>query len=304
MKTLLNKNVIFILIIFYLIVIHITLVHSKGLEATIGFKSKYTSGISDSNIVYKPYGKIGYDIDFLEINITGTYTIHQQITDGLGNFAEINTSQILIQSLINIADVFEVGGGYSLTKGDRSYNSSMYKINGCLYIGDITLDMDYSNEHIEYYFTTDVESKSKTFIGSLDYDANDSLGYELEYHYLSNNFSNLDYTYTKNIIRTGLSLYRDTTIYMAGINVGKDSGDYMIYGSDLAVSKKIYQKLKIMILYALDYYNAPTVVTVSGGGHGGNNNAGHKGMNPYLRSNLIGKSFFSHSLSVSFSYSF
>ncbi len=288
----------------FLVIINQLLVFAENIKTTIGFKSNYSSGISDTNIIYKPFCKIGYEINIFKVEATGTYTINQQITDGMGNFTEINTGQGHVKTVLMIGDIIELGGGYTLGCGQNSYTSKMYTINGSIYIGDITLDLDYSKENKNYEYTSEIDIINHSFSGSLSYDANDFLGYEIEYHYMANNFSNLGYTYFKNNARVGVSVYADTSIYMIGGIIGKDSGDYMIYGCDVAMSKKIYDVLKCMILYTVDYYNAPYVTTMSGGGHGGNNGGGYKGMNPYIRSDLAGKSFFAHSLSASLSCSF
>jgi hypothetical protein len=279
-------------------------VFAEKIKTSIGFKSIYSTGISDTNIAYKPFGKIGYAMSFLEIEATGMYTIHQQITDGAGNFAEINTGQGMIKTLLTIGEFMELGGGYSISKGENSFSSKMYMINGSIYIGDATIDLDYTREDKQYDYNVDIDIINHTFIGSLSYDINDIISYELEYHYLSNDFSNLDYMYDKKIVRMGISVYTDKTVYMAGINAGTDSGDYAIYGADFGLSKKVFNTIKIMIAYNVDYYNPPSVTSTIGGGHGGSNGGGYKGMNPYLRSDLAGKSFFAHSLSASLSFSF
>jgi len=299
-----NRYSIIIFLTTMIIMLYPFMVPAETVKTTLGFKNNYSSGVSDTNIAYKPYGKIGYDISFLNIEVTGTYIIHQQITDGMGNFTEINTGQGQIKTLLSLGDIVEFGGGYSLSKGQNSYKSNMYMVNGSLYIGDATIDLDYDKEDKSYFYNSDVEIIKQTFIGSLSYDFNDDIGYEFEYHYISNNFSNLDYTYDKKIARIGISVYGDHAVYMAGINAGTDSGDYMIYGADVGLSKKIYDGIKIILAYNIDYYNPPSITSTSGGGHGGQNGGGYKGMNPYMRSDLVGKSFYSHSLSASLSYSF
>lgn len=300
-------NVKYFIVIFFITIL-ITfcpfVVFAENIKTSIGIKANYSSGISDTNIAYKPFGRLGYEISFLNVEVTGTYTFHQQITDGMGNFTEINTGQGQIKTLLSLGDILDFGGGYSLAKGGNSYNSTMYVINGSLYIGDVTLDLDYTREDKKYFYNYDISIVSHTFIGSLSYDLTDVIGYELEYHYLSNNFSNLDYTYDKNIARFGISVYGDHTIYMAGINAGTDSGDYIIYGADVGLSKKVYDGIKVILTYNIDYYNPPAITSTSGGGHGGQNGGGYKGMNPFIRSDLAGKSFYSHSLSASLSYSF
>ncbi len=254
---------------------------AENIKTTVGFKSNYSTGISDTNIAYKPFAKMKYEINFVDIEATGTYIIYQQITDGMGNFAEINIGQGQIKTMLTIGDVIEIGGGYAIAKGHDSYNSTLYMFNGSIYIGSLTIDLDYSNENKNYDFNGDIEILNNTFIGSVSYDINDVVGYELDYHYTYNNFSNMGYSYDKNIVRMGISVYGDQTIYMGGINAGKDSGDYMIYGADIGLNKKFYNdSIKIMIAYNVDYYNPPTVSSTSGGGHGGSHGGVYKGMNP------------------------
>ncbi|MGQ9844537.1 MAG: hypothetical protein ACUVRK_13385 [Spirochaetota bacterium] len=271
---------------------------------TIGFKTNYSTGISDTNIAYKPYVRLVYEISDCKIEATGTYISHLQITDGMGNFTEINTGQGQITTLLSLSDIVEFGGGYSLSKGQHSYNSNMLMVNGSLYIGNATVDLDYSKEEKKYFYNYDIDIINQTFLGSVSYDVSDDIGCELEYHYLSNYFSSLDYTYYKNLVRLGIMVYSDHTIYMAGVNAGTDSGDYVICGADVGLSKKVYAGIKIIVAYNVDYYNSPSISSTSGGGHGGKNAGGYKGTNPYLRSDLAGKSFFSHSLNASLSYSF
>lgn len=271
---------------------------------TIGFKTNYSTGISDTNIAYKPYVRIGYEISAFKIEAIGSYISHQQITDGMGNFTEINTGQGQITTLLSLCDILEFGGGYSLSKGQHLYNSNMYMVNGSLYIGDATIDLDYSKEEKKYFYNYDIDIINQIFLGSVSYDVNDDFGCELEYHYLSNNFSNLDYTYDKNLLRLGILVYSDHTIYMIGVNAGTDSGDYVICGADVGLSKKVYDSIKIIVAYKVDYYNPPSINSTAGGGHGGQNAGGYKEANPYLRSDQVGKSFFSYSLNASLSYSF
>jgi len=298
-----KRYCIVIFFITMVIILYPFMASADSIKTTVGFKTNYSSGISDLNIAYKPFGKLGYNINFLNIEVAGTYTFHQQITDGMGNFTEINTGQGQIKALLSLGDIMDFGGGYSLAKGQNSYNTTMYMLNGSLYIGDATIDLDYTKEDKSYFYNSDVEIINQTFIGSLSYDFNDDIGYEFEYHYISNNFSNLDYTYDKKIARLGISIYGDHTVCMAGINAGTDSGDYMIYGADVGLSKKVYDGIKIMLTYNVDYYNPPSITSTSRG-HGGPSGGGYKGMNPYIRSDLAGKSFVSHSLSASLSYSF
>jgi len=227
-----NRYSIIIFLTTMIIMLYPFMVPAETVKTTLGFKTNYSSGVSDTNIAYKPYGKIGYDISFLNIEVTGTYIIHQQITDGMGNFTEINTGQGQIKALLSLGDIMDFGGGYSLVKGQNSYNTTMYMLNGSLYIGDVTIDLDYTREDKSYFYNSDVEIINQTFIGSLSYDFNDDIGYEFEYH-----------------------------------------------------------------------YNPPTITSTSRG-HGGPSGGGYKGMNPYIRSDLAGKSFVSHSLSASLSYSF
>lgn len=301
-----HKRLYFIIIFLTVLIItcHPITVFAEKIKTTIGFKSIYSSGISDTNIAYKPFVRIAYDINFFKLEATGMYTINQQITDGMGNFSDINTWQGQIKTLLTIGELMDLGGGYSLTKGENSYTSRMYMANGSIYIGDATIELDYNRENKKYNYNGTIDINNQTFIGSLSYDISDLMGYELEYHYLSNNFSNLDYTYNKNIVRIGISVYGDHAVYMAGINAGTDSGDYTIFGADFGLSKKFFDAMKILLAYTVDYYNPPSVTSTSGGGHGGSNGGGYKGMNPYLRSSLAGKSFFSHSLSASLSYLF
>ncbi len=298
-----KQYLIVIFITAFIIICHPITLFAEKMKTTIGFKSTYSSGISDTNIAYKPFARIAYDINFFKIEATGMYTIHQQITDGVGNFTEINTGQGQVKTFLTIGEFMELGGGYSISKGENSYNSKMYMINGSIYIGDATIDLDYTKEDKQYDYNFDIDIINNTFFGSLSYDINDIIGYELEYHYISNNFSNLDYTYDKKIVRIGMSVYADQTIYMAGINAGTDSGDYAIFGADLGLSKKVYNSIKIMIAYNVDYYNPPAVTSTSGG-HGGSNGGGYNGMNPYIRSDLAGESFYDHLLSASISYLF
>ena len=46
---------------------------------TIGFRSSYTTGISEENISYKPFGKLSYKMVYLKTEVIGIYSINQQI---------------------------------------------------------------------------------------------------------------------------------------------------------------------------------------------------------------------------------
>lgn len=309
-----TRYAIGIIIAFMVIVSRPEMLIAEGINATVGLKTNYSSGVSDTNIAYKPFGKIGYNSSFLNFELTGMYTLHQQITDGMGNFTEINTGQGQIKTLLKIDDVLELGGGYSLAKGEKSYDSRIYMISGSVYLGNLSFDVDYSKEDQKYKYNNDIEITGKSFFGSLGYDITDYVGIEFEYNYMSSDYSNLDYIYNKKVVRAGMSVYYDTTMYMAGISSGKDSGDYWIYGFDAGFSIKLLDAFKFMLLYNYDYYKAPSTISLTtstytgqkGKGNSLNINSGsyYKGSNPNFKSSVVGESLHSHSLSVSASYMF
>ena len=297
-----------ILIVVSMVICKSSLLFAEGFSSEIGIKSNYSSGMSSSNVNYRLFTKLLYSISFFKSQIMGTFIGNEQITDGLGNFTTINAGQGLVKAQCNLGDLLELGGNYSQSNGSMSYVAYNYGLFGSLYINQITFDIDYSYNTKKYDYNGFININEHYFAGSFSYECNDNVDYELEYNYKANEFEELSYTYSVNRGRAGMSIYSNNSIYMGGVTLGKDSGDYYIIGGDFGFSVRFKDTIKLIALYALDYYNAPSVTTSTGigGGHGGQSGTeyGYKGMNPYMRSDLIGKSFFCHSINVSLSFIF
>lgn len=266
----------------------------------IGAQGSYASGISESNITYKPYGDITLNTSIISLRAGIAEYIDYQILDGYGNYQTINTTQGKGGISLYPFKALELGAEYSYTKGSSGYISHDISGEAIIYIGDFTLEGSYNTVSSEYEFDgTPVAIDTKTAAGKLSFTRNDWT-VEGGYEYQSIRFDTLDYDYTKNLVRLGI--IPDTgrnLLLMAGAGGGNDSADYTILTGDVGLIWKITTHVRLKGMYIISYYAAPgsdsTASTKSGKTSASDRGSG---TNPFLESSLIDQSYTSQSATL------
>jgi hypothetical protein len=146
-----------------------------------------------------------------------------------------------------------------------------------------------------------IGTEKQSYSFALEYNYTDSFSMDAGYKRDNTYFTTLDYDYSRNIFRAGLTLIPSDYLFMiAGASVGKDSEDYMIYGADCGFTFLIYSKLKLFLIYSYNFYNPPQAESSKKGGSG----SGARSTNPYLSSDKTGESYSSHVLTFGASFTF
>ncbi|HON80503.1 MAG TPA: hypothetical protein PK544_18575 [Spirochaetota bacterium] len=266
----------------------------------IGAQGSYGSGISESNITYKPFGDIALNTSIMTLRAGIAENIDYQILDGYGNYDTINTTQGKGGISLYPFKAIEVGAEYRYTKGGSGYISHDIFGEAILYLGALALEANYNTITTEYEFDgVPVTIDTKTAAGKLSFTRNDWT-VEGGYEYQSIRFDTLDYDYTKNLLRLGI--IPDTgrkLLLMAGAGGGGDSADYTIFSGDVGLIWKITSHLRLKGMYIISYYSAPDVnsTTSTKSGKTSASDRG-SGTNPFLESSLVDQSYTSQNVTL------
>lgn len=267
--------------------------------AKIGAQGSYASGISESNITYKPFADIALNTSIITLRAGVAEYLDYQILDGNGNYKTINTTQGKGGISLYPIKAIEIGAEYCYTKGASGYSSHDIFGEAIIYFGAFSAEGSYNAITTEYEFDgVPVTIDTKIAAGKISFTRNDWTvegGYENQ----SVRFDTLDYDYTKNLFRLGIT--PDTgrsLLLMAGVGGGNDSADYRILSSDLGLIWKITSHVRLKGMYIFSYYAAPGTDSTSTTKSGKTSSGRGTSTNPFLENSLVDQSYTSQSLTL------
>jgi hypothetical protein len=270
-------------------------------EFSIGTKVFYSSGISADNIYYKPYGEVKYTYDFVEAMAGGYRYQEYQITDGLGNYKNIGFNQGGLKLTFTILDKVEVSGGYLYAFGDASFKRSDYSGGLGVNFGLINISGDYEGRLTEYTFSLNtIKTAGNNYSGEIELVPSEKISFDLGYEYSEIIFKNLDSKYYNNIVRLGIiPKPADNISLIGGLSAGIDSAKYWMFGFDCGAEMMLMDRIKLSAVYDFAYHAKQSSIISTGGGKGGGSGSGmHSNTNPYLKSSIRDKSYYSHLVSA------
>lgn len=267
-----------------------------------GFRGYYSSGVSPANIYYKEFAIVG--MQFLSATLSPEIALYQQyqITDGNGGYYTINYTQPAATARIDITERVHLFGEYRYSFGDKKFSAHEYSGEASLDIGDFSISGNYGIRTANYTLASQkITIKNRDAVITADYFASSHIGIEAGYTYKTTFFSTLGYTYAQHLATVGVMPSIMKNLFCAaGLNAGRDSDDYTIAGARLAMALTIpggVSDVKVSFSYSGNYFIAPHAAGNKSGSRHYGSGGGSTRINPYLKSSIVGKSYFSSSLS-------
>lgn len=281
-------------------------------EFTLGAKTSYSAGVSDSFIYYKPYLQAEFSTDFLSILAEAARAFNYQITDGNGLYEYIDFNEAAISLGLFPAEWLSVDIEYRHSSGDSEYANNSLLFECELIFNRISLIGGYTGEYSEYDFNSaEIEQNNHTYTGEINYLHSDFISFDLGYTLNNICFVNPDFNYKKHIIRAGAVPHiTESAFIVAGLSAGLDSEEYVIYGFDFGLNSFFLEHIRIMAVYSFQYYDAQgaeisTYEKETGSEHGKNSKSKNPNKNnPFLSIERRGESYTSHSVVAGVSYTF
>lgn len=277
----------------------------KILKLEAGAKGYYSSGVSESNFYYKPFSDLGLRFSMFEIHGAYARFMEYQITDGNGNFTNVDINQTFMSVRFSPLNLFDITGKYAYSFGEM-------KLEGHEYSGEVQLNLDkfsfstmYEGKINSYVLNTRIKTFSHAVSLGVEYEFSKALSLDLVYEYSSIEFADLGYVYQKNTVRFGaVPEITESIFLMGGLSAGRDSDNYTILEADAGIRMKFFGMVKLTALYGIGCYLAPDFFSTFSDGSGGKGKimpagpSGHgSNTNPYLKSSKVGKTYLSHTLS-------
>ncbi len=274
----------------------------EGAYFEIGSKGLYSSGLSEPYYAYKIDAAAGYSSALYGVLLGYLRHQHYQLTDGSGSYTYADFNQARAEIACIPADVLEFTFGARYSAGDSSFR-------GVEYSGELSFDFDafsIGGEYVSFrdeYALNGRDFKSRRRLYSLDAAVTVSdtawIDAGLDYDRIDFETTGAVYTRTAGRVGSGISASR-SMVALFGVNYGRDSSDYTLFGADIGIDFRPFRGIKASIFYLFTYYQTPSYLEIEGGGgHGGGAGSGYsRDVNPFMRSSLLGKSFFAHTLSA------
>jgi hypothetical protein len=275
---------------------------------SIGTKGIYSSGISDSYAYNKSIIKSEVRSDYLDISAFIQRYFHYQLTDGNGIYEYRSFNEAGLSLTAHLLKIINLKGEYNRADDFEDFKRDIYIAGIELDIFPVVVSSDYSYEKsVCKMNTAAIDSKKRDYSLQFEYNFSDAFSADLGYSHSDLYYNIPDYTYYKNIIRAGLAGMPSESIYLiGGVNLGKDSADYYIYGADCGITVKPYLYIKFSLIYNIAYYYLPAGDS-SGNGSGSGSGTGsgaHGSGNPYLSADKSGESYYSQVVSFGATLSF
>lgn len=267
-----------------------------GLDA--GIRGNYSTGVSTSSFDYQPFVNMYLKHKYVRFTAGLSRFQNFQISDGEGQFENVNFTQPKLALSLYPHRVIEFFGEYYYSTGDRGkhyYRSHEGAAGFFLDFEEVTLGTTVSRSKTEYHFKSDdridkimifVKLPYRPVIRALYYNkryitrfedldmypelswfVHDTTSLDAKYEYRESIFEYVpeDYRYhhERYYSHTGrLGVNSEPWRYFslrAGILAGKDSDEYIIAGGDIGVTFNILDYVKISSTYTPEYYAAPKV---------------------------------------------
>ena len=263
---------------------------------SIGTKGVYSSGISDSYSYNKSNIKGEVRSDYVDISAFIQRYFHYQLTDGNGIYEYRSFNEAGLSLTAHLFKIIDLTGEYNRADDFDDFKRDTYIGTIELDIFPVILSADYSYEKSEYKINSAaIDSTKRDYSFQFEYNFSDTFSADMGYSHSDSYYNIPDYTYYKNIIRAGLAGMPSEYIYLiGGVNLGKDSADYYIYGADCGITIKPYSYIKFSLAYNIAYFKPPAAGSSKKTGGGGS----HGQSNPYLSADKAGDPYYSHVVSL------
>jgi len=264
-------------------------------KLSAGVKGYASSGISETSLYYRPYVETGYSGELFSVMPSLSQFRDYQVTDGSGNYELINFFEAGCALSLYPWDFLGIDMEYFYSSGDMEYLSSDMKGGIVLDFRKTAFTVQYSRRNSQYSFNgADITAERNVLFFELNYYMKENRSIDLSFDRRSDIYDSLDYDYSQNTIRAGMSFVSDrSVIVLGGIFAGMDSADYAIAGADMGVSVRIKGHVKITLTGRISHYAAPLSVKSSGSG----GSSGSK-TNPFLQTSSVGESYTEKSASL------
>lgn len=239
----------------------------EGTYGSAGLKSVYTKDDYTSLNYYKPFAKLGWAGEVIDLSASYYRWISYSINDAVFNTTEININQPEAELTVYAGDVLSMSGGYSFMSGSSSYTAHRFTAGFVLDFESIDISVDSSIRNTEYQFNGTIKNSAVTAGGEISFDINDCLSWDAGYQHEYTDYETFGYTYTKNIFRLGIvAVPVKKMFFLAGISGGEDSDKTKTGSLDAGLTLKLFDHLKLSAAYMLtvDFVTSSSTSTKMG----------------------------------------
>lgn len=237
--------------VLFLLLLYMSPVSAKdGMYGEAGLKVIYSKDEEVSQHYYKPFGRIGWSGDYIDISASYYRSIDYSITDADFNKREINIDQPGADITIYAGDIFNILCGYSFLSGDSSYTAHRYTGEVLLDFDSFDITVDSSLKNAEYEFNGKIKNSYITGGAEISIDVTESFSWDIGYLHEYTDYKTYGYIYSKNSMRIGIVAAPAKSFYfMSGITGGNDSDNIKSAAFDAGFSVKLPEHLKISAAY-------------------------------------------------------
>lgn len=308
-----KKNILIIMFAFVLIPFGL-LGEEKDWNLEAGCKVNYTTGSTDGNMSYKPYGKYHYYYDTFYLVAGFVYAIDYQITDSAGNYFQANYYNPELSFTIFPIEMFDLTLGYNYSSGEYSLRAHDFDGSLCWNIDSaFSLTLGGNLKYMGYTINSiEINSRKLSVNTELSWDVISSVSLSAQYDYIRQDYDTTGTSYTVNSVNVGLySRMMDNVSLSTGFGAGYDSGDYFILSGNIGINSKPIEFIKLFAYYNMEYNLMNSSESDSDSSKGKNifdpSDLSNRALfsvdstrtsktNPYIKSSLLGESFFAHNL--------
>lgn len=241
-----------------------------GVYGSAGSRVIFSEDEEVSQHYYKPFAKLGWSGDLIDISASYYRWISYSITDALYNTKEININQPGADITVFAGDIFSISGGYSYMGGSSSYIAHRYTGEILLDFERIDISADSSLKKVEYDFNGTIKNSYVTAGGEMSFDITESFSWDIGYLHEYTDYKTYGYTYVKNSGRIGLVAAPVANLYLlGGLTGGRDSDSVNTAAFDAGFTLKLFEHLKLSASYMFtaDFISSGSTST-SGGRRG------------------------------------
>lgn len=239
--------------VFAALLIFIPALHVSALEGLYGSAGGRVIFSRDEDVYqhyYKPFAKIGWTGDSIDISASYYRWISYAVTDALYNEKEIDIHQHAADITFYAGDSLSLSGGCSFMSGGSSYSALKYTGEILFDFDRIDISADGSFKKTEYEFNGTIRNLSMTAAGEVSFDIRENLSMDISYMFENTDYETYGYEYTKKSGRLGfIDSLSDTSYLIGGLTGGKDSDDVISAAFDAGFILKLYGHVKISGAY-------------------------------------------------------